>query len=41
MEKPRTKKRWMWLGGALGLTAILLVVQTVTGTGRSRKMKKR
>ena len=38
MEKPKTKKRWMWLGGALGLTAILVVVQTVTGS--SRKMKK-
>jgi hypothetical protein len=37
MEKPRTKKRWVWLGGALGLTAILVIVQT--GTGRSRKMK--
>ena len=40
MQKPRTKKRWMWMAVATGLTLILLIAQSLSGAGRSRKMKK-
>lgn len=40
MQKSRTKKRWIWLASVAGLTLILVVVQSLPGTGRSRKTKK-
>jgi hypothetical protein len=40
MKKSRTRKRWIWLAGIGGLTLIVLVVQSMPGTGRSRKAKK-
>lgn len=40
MQKPGTKKRWIWLAAATGLTLILLVAQSLSGTSRSRRMKK-
>jgi hypothetical protein len=40
MQKSRMKKRWIWLAAVAGLTAIVMVVQSMPGTGRSRKNKK-
>ena len=40
MQKPRTKKRWIWLAAVAGLSLIVLVVQNLPGTSRSRKTRK-
>jgi hypothetical protein len=40
MQKSQSKKRWIWMAAFAGLTLVVVVMQSLSGTSRSGKTKK-